>query len=80
LKFNRVHNGYWKNKSTQREFMEYLGKQLNLQHMDEWYKVTTRQISEKGGGGLLRKYNGSPANLIMSVYDDHKWFLRWFKK
>src|SRR5580693_3523537 len=35
-----VPSGYWDNMENQRKFMDYLGKQLGFNKMDEWYQVT----------------------------------------
>jgi hypothetical protein len=69
-----VQNGYWSNTKNQRDFMDQLGQELNYKHMDDWYNITIKQISEKKGGiTLLTKYGFSPSKLVTCVYSEQKW-------
>jgi hypothetical protein len=69
----RVRAGYWNELHHQRKFLNWLGLQLDFDHMDDWYKVTQKQIINNGGSGLLFKYNDSPSKLITSVFHDYPW-------
>src|SRR5690606_27838305 len=46
-----------------------------ISHWEDWYEVTKRQIGEKGGWGLLTRYNNSPSSLITSVFPWYPWQL-----
>jgi hypothetical protein len=60
-------------KGTQRNFLDSLGNQLGFKHMEDWYKITFRQIKDYGGSGLLQIYKGSPSKLVASIYSEHEW-------
>eukprot|EP01118_Nematostelium_gracile_P007656 TRINITY_DN2498_c0_g1_i5.p1 TRINITY_DN2498_c0_g1~~TRINITY_DN2498_c0_g1_i5.p1 ORF type:complete len:321 (-),score=59.21 TRINITY_DN2498_c0_g1_i5:3-965(-) len=70
--------GTWNSIEMQREYMEYLGKELKITEMKGWYNVTKAQISEKGGSSLLKKYNNSPSMMITSILTEHDWDLLQF--
>jgi hypothetical protein len=69
---DRLPNGYWEEMSNQRDFLDSLGKRLGFQQMEEWYKVTQRDIDAKGCG-LIRRYGDSPAKLLQAVYPEYPW-------
>eukprot|EP01118_Nematostelium_gracile_P005550 TRINITY_DN1762_c0_g1_i3.p1 TRINITY_DN1762_c0_g1~~TRINITY_DN1762_c0_g1_i3.p1 ORF type:complete len:436 (-),score=89.52 TRINITY_DN1762_c0_g1_i3:23-1330(-) len=48
--------------------------------MEDWYHVTTKQICDKGGVGLLSKYDFSPSRLITFMFPEHKWDTTKFTK
>jgi hypothetical protein len=39
-KFGNCPPSFWKDLKNQRNFMEWVGKQLNVNEMEDWYKVT----------------------------------------
>jgi len=79
-RFDKVPRGFWDFKNNQRTFMEWLGKQLKLKNMEEWYKVTQQDIESLGGSRLLKCYKSSRPKLLQSVYPDHLWVFWRFEK
>ena len=41
-RFGFVQKGYWENPENRKLFVEWLYKELNLQSLDDWYKVTEK--------------------------------------
>jgi len=66
----------------QAAFVSHLARKLGIKEDDRdgWYKISTRAFVAAGGGGLLRKYDGSLSRLLGSVYPDHHWKLENFNK
>jgi len=52
--------------------MDWLSKELGLHKLDDWYQVDTKDINKRGGGFLLKKFNGK-LNLLKIVYPEHNW-------
>jgi hypothetical protein len=76
-KFEKCARYFWDDEKNQRKFLEWAGKQLKINEMSDWYKVTTKHISELGGGGLLRtRFRDSISLMLTEVYPDYKW-LPW---
>lgn len=71
---------FWDQKDHQRQFMNWLGNELGFKEMQDWYRVTWKDIQEKGGSGLLDKYRGSPSQLVQTVYPEHVWNMSKLKK
>jgi hypothetical protein len=60
--------------------LDEAGKQLGFKCFEDWYKVKYFQLVEKGGIGLLKKYEGSPSKLVTSVYSQFQWNFSNFKR
>ena len=43
-KFLNVPNGYWNEIENQIKFMRYLGEQLKVKTMEDWYGLTARVL------------------------------------
>lgn len=75
-KFNRVTKGFWTNKNNQRNFMDWLGKQVGFKCMDDWYNITRKDFLEHGGMSLMESYRKSPARILQAIYPEHNW-MEW---
>ena len=59
--------------------MDWLGKELGLTKMEDWYhKLNHTDAIMKGGEGLIRNYGYSPSKLLIAVYPQHAWDLKFF--
>ncbi len=67
----RRFTGHWDDINNQRSFLNNLAKKLNINDLSGWYKITQYILEEQGGGGLVRKYNGSPSKLLQTVYPEY---------
>ncbi|MGA0164699.1 MAG: hypothetical protein ACO3LE_10730, partial [Bdellovibrionota bacterium] len=65
-----VPKGFWNNEANQKKYMTWLGKKLGLSKPEDWYKLTGELIEENEGGGLLQKFNGSPADMVRALVDE----------
>jgi len=83
--FDVLPHGFWVEKDTHRwhnlkgvewdrNYFDWLGKQLGYKEMEDWYTVQQDDIFNLGGRGLLKKYYaGSPSRAIQAVYPHHQW-------
>jgi len=80
-KFTKVSNSTWKDKQIHKDYAIWLGEELNYKNMEDWYKITAKDIYSNYGCGLLHNYyNGSPSQFLKSVFPDYPWKLSKFKK
>ena len=63
--------GFWEDKTNQRNFMDFLAKELQLEKHNDWYKIKAKEICDYGGRTLLCKYNHSRSRLLKELYPDH---------
>jgi hypothetical protein len=75
----KLPSGFWDNKENQKKFLDWLGNELGFKYMEDWYKIRAKDIIKHGGKALLDKFNGSPSQLVISVYSKQRWGKRWFK-
>jgi hypothetical protein len=67
----RVPNGHWNDHNNHILFRNYLAEQvgLDITKQEDWYKLSTKQIREYGGNGLLNsKYDGHTIDFFISVF------------
>lgn len=72
-RFYKRPHAFWSDLEHQREFIRVLEKELKIEHLDDWYKITPSQVRKRGGAGLLNHYAGSLLRALEAVYPDHKW-------
>ena len=56
----------WADEANQKDYMKWLGEKLGLSKPEDWYKLTGELI-EENSGGLLKKFRGSPAEMVMTI-------------
>jgi hypothetical protein len=52
-KFDKAPRNFWQDPTNQRKFLIDIQKDLQLKSPEDWYNVTTSQIVNLGGSGLL---------------------------
>ena len=78
--FGMTSLNYWSNFENHKIFCVSLYQKLEYTCMEDWYKVTGKDILDAGGGGLLMKYyENSIKNLLKAVYSEHNsiWEKEW---
>jgi len=68
---NAVPQGFWKQKINQRQFFDWLGKQLGFNSGPDWYNITREDVIENEGEKLLQFHNYSLVNALISAYPEH---------
>jgi very-short-patch-repair endonuclease len=72
--------GHWNDFSNHIQFRDYLATKLNLKTSDDWYNVSTNEIRNMGGNGLLNsKYEGKTLRFLKAVFPDTTWYPWLFK-
>ena len=52
--------------------MDDVARQLGVEKLSDWKKVTTTQLEALQGGSLLRRYRGSFLGLLQAVYPEQE--------
>lgn len=58
----------WKNKNTQRAFLEQLAIKLDIVQPQTWGKVTLKTVIENGGNSLLKQHKSSLKRALKHAY------------
>ena len=84
-KFSNVSNEYWKDMKNQRQFLDYVYKELNFKSLDDWYNITyevspfkycliLKELKKHKGSYMLTNcYNSSIYKMLSTVYPEHNW-------
>lgn len=93
-KFEITPKGYWNDENNQKQFMEWLGKEMGINEKGDWYRIQVSDFSQRGAEKLITLYNNSPAKLLstvpgkmrfeqmltfIQVYPEHNWQASEFK-
>jgi hypothetical protein len=80
-RFNQnIPQRFWDSKSNQKKFLDWLGKHLDYNYFEDWYRISANDIRANGGDRLLRLHAGSYAKLLQSVYPEYDWMIWKFKQ
>lgn len=71
-KFERVPRGFWANQENQREFFDWLSKELGFKTLEEWYKLKKDVVRSHGGSGLVNRFD-SLATAIQVAFQNKPW-------
>ena len=75
-KFKKATGGFW-TMENQRKFMDWVKKELSIKEMQDWYRITIKDIRDLGGAGLLySEYRNSPFLMLSTIYNEYEW-LPW---
>ena len=76
-KFISVSNGYWNNDANLREFIQSVATELHIQKLEDWYRVSLKQIETVAPLTPFRKFGGL-GQLLQHVYPHYKWDMQKF--
>jgi hypothetical protein len=71
--FSRVPRLFWYDINNQKEYLKWIAKNLNIQTLEDWYKISSIDIVNNKGRGLINYYKGSFFKLLKTVYPDYNW-------
>ena len=80
-KFTPAPQNSWKSKENQLKYMNRLSNTLGYTTIEDWYKITVDDFRINFGGAfIMNKYNGSPYQLLSSIYPNFEWDRTKFMK
>jgi hypothetical protein len=69
---------FWENRTNQREFMEWLGKELCFKKPADWYSLSGTTVRERGGDTLLcGTFRGSVISAVHSIFPEYELHQLW---
>ena len=79
-KIQNTHLASQKSTVNQRLYFDWLGKEIGVKQLDDWYHTISCEIMKKNGGvAFLKQHNNSPSTALIAAYPEHNWLLWKFK-
>lgn len=76
--FVKLPVSHWDNKDNQREFMDWVSTQLQINAQKDWYSVALNQISPIGKKFMYKKYQNSLFAALEAIYPQFVWYSHLF--
>ena len=64
---------FWKDKRNHRRYMQWLGEQLGVRRIEDWYHATTEDFRRHAGGSFLFCYRSSVSLAVKACMPHHDW-------
>lgn len=69
----KVDPKFWDNEKNQRSFMQSVANQFGLKSLEDWYRISPKQLKENGGTTILIKNGRTISKLISTIFKEHTW-------
>lgn len=66
-------DSYWDSTENQRNFLDSIASEYHIRQSRDWKRVSKTVIKNKGGQGLLSRYNNSLLDALKAVYPRDQW-------
>jgi hypothetical protein len=77
-KFLHVSRSYWEDMDNQRVCFDTLARDLKLNDLSDWYKVSSADL--KDASILLNRHNNSLVQALQNIYPEYPWQLWKFER
>jgi hypothetical protein len=71
--YGPVPAGFWRARDNRQLYMEWLGEQLGVRRLEDWYQLSLKTVRKWRGGGLLDYCGASPFALLKDYRPDYEW-------
>jgi hypothetical protein len=78
-RFSPAPHGFWSSQVQKGDYAAlksmvctHLGPKLRIESMEDWYRVSGKDIRQHGVAHIISMYGGLP-NVLKSVFPDHNW-------
>jgi hypothetical protein len=71
-RLGKVPHGYWQNMQNRVDLVEWLGKELKIQELDDWYRISDNQIQQLAPLTSIRAFGGV-YSLLPQLYPKYPW-------
>ncbi len=67
---------FWSDRKNHRRYMEWLGEQIGVRELADWYRFTNQDFRRAKGGAFLLHYDSTISAAVMACFPEHRW-LAW---
>ncbi len=72
-RFGKTPKGFWDEKRNRIRFMKWLGKQVGIKKIDDWYDLTRKDFDKHNGKQFIKFYDGSPLAAVKDCIPRKLW-------
>jgi hypothetical protein len=72
-KFTIAPDRFWDLQTNRTQFLQWIEEELNIRSEKDWYKVKVADIVNRGGSGLLARFNFSLFQMLKEFRPEHEW-------
>lgn len=65
-----IARGHWDDETNRRAFFDDIAPSLGVKNVTDWQRVRIKDVKDRGGAGVLSKYNGSLRAAILDLYSN----------
>eukprot|EP01126_Amoeba_proteus_P018019 TRINITY_DN1895_c0_g2_i4.p1 TRINITY_DN1895_c0_g2~~TRINITY_DN1895_c0_g2_i4.p1 ORF type:complete len:406 (-),score=71.79 TRINITY_DN1895_c0_g2_i4:1126-2343(-) len=79
--FRNSPQGYWNSSQNRRDFLNWIGIEIGVSSLDDWYTIKQKDIYKKYRlGGMLSHHRGSLVVALLSLFPEKAWDLFKFPR
>jgi hypothetical protein len=72
-KFRCEDGNIWEDSNNALKYANWLMEVMGWTSMENWYEIRKEDLIKRGGSSLLKKYGGSTAIMVMSIFPGQDW-------
>lgn len=72
-RFLHVPQGFWNDPRHRQRYMDWLGQQLGIRQIEDWYQLSYETLTKWYGWGLLSRFGDSPVAVLKDYRPDYDW-------
>jgi hypothetical protein len=76
-RFANARRGLWKEISECRKFFHWVAEELNVDLVEDWYRIPREKIMSLGGSELIQNHDGSLYKTLKKSFPDTAW--QWWR-
>jgi len=76
-RFSYLSKNFWEKEENVRDYFQWLFQQLQMNTLDDWYRISLHQIMKLGPITSIKKYGGLP-KVLSRLYPTHQWNIEKF--
>lgn len=65
--------GYWESYENRRNYLDNFAKEFQIREQVDWLRVKNQDISDRGGSGLLGRFEDSLLKVLKENYPEYNW-------
>eukprot|EP01114_Cavostelium_apophysatum_P004981 TRINITY_DN1548_c0_g2_i2.p1 TRINITY_DN1548_c0_g2~~TRINITY_DN1548_c0_g2_i2.p1 ORF type:complete len:367 (+),score=55.49 TRINITY_DN1548_c0_g2_i2:108-1208(+) len=71
-KFEHLSRNCWDDAQNVKEALEFVGQSLGVRHLEDWYRVSPKQVTDLGFKSLIARH-GTLHQLLVHAFPEHSW-------